>query len=62
MSRNCFWHSYNRIQQHEASTCHQKMESSSDNRLDGQVKINSNNKKRTKKPVLKKLIVDEAMA
>ena len=62
MLRNCFWHSYHKVQQKDLSASHQIIESSSDNQLDDQVNINPNNKKRTKKPTLKKLIVDEIMA
>ena len=61
MLRNCFWHSYYKIEQEVLSVSHQKIESSSDNRLDDQVKINPNKTMRTKMPTLKKLIVDEIM-
>jgi hypothetical protein len=62
MLRNCFWHSYHEIQQQETSDCHQIITFVSDNHADNKVKKISNDKKRTKKPTLNKLIVDEIMA
>jgi hypothetical protein len=62
MLRNCFWHSYHKVQQVGPSISHQTREPLSDARLDDQMKINPNNKMYTKKPTYKKLIVDEVMA
>ena len=43
MLRNCFWHSYHKVQQEKFSTNYQIKKHSSDNLLDDRMKINSNN-------------------